>query len=302
MKLHILSDLHNEFAPHQAHPEAVAAADVIVLAGDIDQGTQGLTWARETFPNHEIVYVAGNHEFYHHHWNQLLDDLRHKAHTLGIHFLENQAVTISGIRFLGASLWTDFDYFGRNKRQACMREAEEKLNDFRLIKAQTIQPERVSAILGTADGKKGAVRWSRKLTAVHTLARHQASMAWLQAELPKDDPDRTVVITHHFPHRNSCAPQWSNAPLTAIFGSNLPNEVLLGARLWIHGHTHDSCNYRIGDSKRAVRVICNPRGYPVGWLKDEFENMLFNPSLVVDLDDPGDGPDPRSFPLPECRS
>lgn len=282
MKLHILSDLHNEFAPHQPDFEAVAAADVIVLAGDIDVGLKGLIWARESFPNHEIVYVAGNHEFYHHHWNQLLVDMRSKAKTLGIHFLENEAATIGGVRFLGATLWTDFDYFGRNKRQANMREAENRLNDFNLIKAQTIQPERVSAILGTADGKKGAIRWTRKLTAVHTLERHKNSMEWLQDELLKGDPDKTVVVTHHFPHKNSCAPRWVDEPLTSIFGSHVPTEVLLGASLWIHGHTHDSCDYRIGDSIRCVRVVCNPRGYPVGRLKNEFENGLFDPSLLVE--------------------
>lgn len=283
MKLHILSDLHNEFVPHQPDTEAVAAADVIVLAGDIDVGIKGLIWAREAFTDHEIVYVAGNHEFYNHHWNQLLVDMRSKAETLGVHFLENQAVTIGEVRFLGATLWTDYDYFGRGKRQAFMREAEEKLNDFRLIKAQTIQPERVGAILGTADGKKGPVRWTRKLTAVHTLERHQESMAWLRDELPRGDPEKTVVVTHHFPHKNSCAPRWANEPLTAIYGSHVPNELLRSASLWIHGHTHDSCNYRIGDSKRSVRVVCNPRGYPVGWLKNEFENASFDHCLLVEI-------------------
>ncbi len=282
MKLHILSDLHIEFAPHQPDPEAVAAADVIVLAGDIGVGLKGLIWARESFPDHEIVYVAGNHEFYHHHWNQLLVDMRLKAETLGIHFLENQSVAIGGVRFLGTTLWTDYDYFGRHKRQACMREAENRLNDFSLIKAQTIQPERVSAILGTADGKRGPIRWTRKLMAVHSLERHQASLAWLQDELSKGDPDRTVVVTHHYPHKNSCAPKWANEPLTAIFGSHVPIEVLLGASLWIHGHTHDSCNYRIGDSRRSVRVVCNPRGYPVAWLENEFENLSFDPGLLVE--------------------
>jgi predicted phosphodiesterase len=281
MKVHILSDLHNEFAPHHPDPVAVAAADVIVLAGDIDQGTKGLTWAREAFPNHEIVYVAGNHEFYHHHWNQLLVDMRSKAETLGIHFLENQAATIGGVRFLGTTLWTDYDYFGRGKRQTCMREAEEKLNDFRLIKAPTIQPERVAAILGTADGKRGPVRWTRKLTAVHTLERHQESLAWLRDELLKGDPEKTIVVTHHYPHKNSCAPRWANDPLTAIFGSNVSTEMLLRASLWIHGHTHDSCDYQIGGSIRSVRVVCNPRGYPVGLLKNDFENGSFDRSLLV---------------------
>ena len=28
-------------------------------------------------------------------------------------------------------------------------------------------------------------------------------------------------------------------------------------KYWIHGHTHDACDYMIGDT----RVLCNPRGY-----------------------------------------
>ena len=72
--------------------------------------------------------------------------------------------------------------------------------------------------------------------------------------------------------------------MTAIFGSRLPDDILLGARLWIHGHTHDSCDYRLGDSRRSVRVVCNPRGYPVLWFKDEFENARFDPALLVEID------------------
>ena len=122
-------------------------------------------------------------------------------------------------------------------------------------------------------------------TPAHTLERHQQSLAWLRAELPKGEADRTVVVTHHFPHKNSCSPKWSNDPLTAIFGSMLPDEVLLGARLWIHGHTHDSCDYRLlDDSRRSVRVVCNPRGYPLGRLGDVFENTRFDPALLVEID------------------
>ena len=109
-------------------------------------------------------------------------------------------------------------------------------------------------------------------------------MAWLRAELPQGDPDKTVVITHHFPHQHLCAPQWANDPITAIFGSKLPNDVLLGARLWIHSHTHDSCDFHLGDSSRTVRVVYNPRGYPLGWLKSEFENARFDAAFTVHVE------------------
>ena len=91
------------------------------------------------------------------------------------------------------------------------------------------------------------------------------------------------AMTHHYPHTNSRAPQWANDPVSSIFGSKLPNEVLLGAKLWIHGHTHDSSDYRIGDSKRSVRIVCNPRGYPLGGHASTFENARFDPKLTVEV-------------------
>lgn len=283
MKLHIMSDLHLEFAPHLVDHEVAQAADVIILAGDIHTGTQGIVWARQSFPDKPIVYVSGNHEFYGHRWDKLLDQLRSEAQAYDVHFLENDSVTIEGVRFLGATLWTDFDYFGRGKRHSNMLAAEAGMNDFKRIKAKTILPADVSRILGTSDGKLRPVRWTRKLTAIHTLVRHQASLAWLKDELPKGDPDKTVVISHHFPNKNSCDLSYANDPMTSIYGSHLDHEVLLGTKLWIHGHTHCSRNYRIGDSKRSVRVISNPRGYPFAWLQNEFENKEFDPALLVEL-------------------
>lgn len=283
MKIHILSDLHNEFVPYQPNPDAVANANVIVLAGDIDEGTKGLDWARDSFPKSEIIYVAGNHEFYRNHWDRLLIDMRQKAQRLGIHFLENQVVMLGGLRFLGATLWTDYDYFGRDKRQSCMRNAEEALPDFRLIKAPPIPVEKLAEILELDEMNKYPARITRNLKAVHTLQRHQKSVAWLKSELPRGDPNLTVVVTHHYPHRTSCAPEWANSNLTSAFGSNLPNDVLMGAALWIHGHTHYSCNYRLGDSRRSVRVVSNPRGYPKGWLNNAFENGGFDTALLVNI-------------------
>src|SRR3989442_5778678 len=109
MKLLVLSDLHLEFAAFELDRTAAEAADVVVLAGYIHQGTEGIGWARQTFPDKPIVYVAGNHEFYGHHWTRLLDELRLQAGAHGVHFLENESITVQGIRFLGCSLWTDFE-------------------------------------------------------------------------------------------------------------------------------------------------------------------------------------------------
>lgn len=61
MKIRILSDLHLEF---QQWSPPKAAADIIVLAGDIDLGIHGVEWGRQSFPSSPVVYVPGNHEFY----------------------------------------------------------------------------------------------------------------------------------------------------------------------------------------------------------------------------------------------
>ena len=99
MKLHVLSDLHLELFGFQPDPAAVAAADVIVLAGDIHKGTRAIPWARKAFPDKPIVSVAGNHEYYDHYWFLLIEQLRAEARIHGVHFLENDAVTIDGVRF-----------------------------------------------------------------------------------------------------------------------------------------------------------------------------------------------------------
>ena len=76
MKLHILSDLHLEFGPFEPPP---TDAQVVILAGDIHVRTLGITWARKTFPHQEVIYVAGNHEFYGAHWDDLLPELREEV-------------------------------------------------------------------------------------------------------------------------------------------------------------------------------------------------------------------------------
>lgn len=283
MKLLVLSDLHVEFAPFEPDLAATAAADVVVLAGDIHQGTVGMAWARQTFPSKPIIYVAGNHEFYGHHWDTLLDELRTSAEDHGIHFLENEAVSIDGIRFLGASLWTDFAFFAASRQSQMMRAAERGLNDYKRIAADPLDIQYAKIVPSLAKTARLNRPPDHKLTPAHTIVRHHQSLAWLQAELIQSDPAKTVVVTHHYPHKNSTAARWANEPMTAAFGSKLSTDILTGASLWIHGHTHDSCNYRIGNSTRSVRVVCNPRGYPFAWFKNGFENPLFNPALLVEV-------------------
>lgn len=278
MKLYVVSDLHNEFRPFDAaeHMYAWVQADVIVLAGDIDQGVRGLTWARAAFADKPIVYVAGNHEFYNGYWERTLADMRQAAGELGIYFLENDAVDIYGVRFLGCTLWTDFDLFGEKDRTWAMQRTGNALNDFRLITNDSLQSLYQEAHAAP-----------HELVPEHTRLRHLTSRAWLESQLAGSDTERTVVVTHHYPSIQSCAPRYREDPVTAGFGSQLPPALLARAKLWIHGHTHDSCDYTLwhqeDDAFRETRVVCNPRGYPRSRAHGGNENAAFNPELLIEL-------------------
>ena len=275
LKLLVLSDLHLEFAPFAPDQAAVDAADVVVLAGDICNGTKAIPWARQAFGSKPVVYVAGNHEFYRFDWIKLLDQMREQARLHDVHFLENESITLQGVRFLGATLWTDFELFGQKSKMAAMRESAQLMNDFHLIKAKPLPVEQSAAWLHGSP-------W--KLNPTHTLRRHRETLAWLRAEMARGEPEKTVVVTHHLPSGRSVAPKYAKDMVSAIYASNLPMDVLQGASVWIHGHAHTSFDYQIGDREISARVVCNPRGYPLSRLRPgEFENPGFDPGLMVEI-------------------
>ena len=245
MKLHILSDLHTEFADFDL-PET--DADVIVLAGDIGVGTGGLEWLSRQQRGRPIVYVPGNHEFYRHDLS-LIDELR-KRTLSDVHLLDNQAVVLDGIRFLGSTLWTDFDLFGETSKWLSLQRARQCMNDFAVIR-----------------------RGGRPFTPADSIELHESSRKWLGEKFAESFDGRTVVVTHHAPSVRSVPARFSTDLLTPAFASDVEG-MLDGSRVsvWIHGHMHDSADYSIN----GTRVICNPRGYP-----GEPSGRLFNPALCV---------------------
>lgn len=254
-KLLVLSDLHLEHRSPK-HPFVRGNdehADVVILAGDIHVGVLGLEWARRTFPNKEIVYVAGNHEFFGQRWDTLIESMREAAQTFGIHFLENDEATVKGIRFLGTTMWTDFKFFGSESQAEAMAAAEESKSDYWAIS------------LNEAD---------QRIRAGHTLERHLVADAWLRERLETGTPESTVVVTHHYPCRRSTAPRFREDILTATCGAHM--DTLFGKMgTWIHGHTHTSFDY----VQHGTRVVCNPRGHLTN--SDNAENPSFDPSKLI---------------------
>jgi predicted phosphodiesterase len=248
MRLHVLSDLHLEFGPADV-PET--DADVVVLAGDIHLGREGRKWIRQRFAGKPVVYFLGNHEFYRHALPELTETLKRETAGSAIHVLENCALELNGVTFLGCTLWSDFRL--TPDVQTAMREAEKVMSDYQLIQ---------SSVEG------------RLLRPEDTAALHAESVAWLKRELATRNPARTVVVTHHAPSSRSIPPRHLGSPLSGAFASNL-DELIEGARvpLWIHGHTHHNVDYVVG----STRVLTNQRGYPDGLLP------RFNPGLIVEV-------------------
>ncbi len=245
MKLHILNDLHVEF---EDYAPPATDADVVILAGDIGVGLEGLHWAAARFPDRPVIYVPGNHEFYHHDI-ALIDELREQA-PKHIHVLNDDQVIIGGVRFLGSILWTDFALFGEADKFFAMQQARQQMTDFSIIQNH-----------------------GQRYTPEDAIQLHTASRDWLAVMLAEPFDGQTVVVTHHAPSSRSVHPVYAQDLLTPASASNL-EDLMDGERvsLWLHGHMHESYDYDVF----GARVICNPRGY-----SPEALNPDFRPDYVV---------------------
>ena len=269
-KVRLMSDLHLEFGPLDLEP---ASEDVLVLAGDIGLHTQGLAWADEQAKSLgvPVVMIAGNHEFYQtgrrsgRSMASTIQALRRgAAATQGrVTYLENDSALVGGIRFIGSTLWTDFDLF--DDPASAMALAAACMSDFRVI-----------------DAVEG-VRFEPS----HALSEHHAARAFLEKAIEPRSPvgpafqpgcADVVIVTHHGPSARSVARRYARDALSAAFVSRLDDLVVRsGAALWVHGHVHDSFDYTLG----RTRVRCNPRGY-VDRLGNA-ENRDFAPDLVIEI-------------------
>jgi predicted phosphodiesterase len=250
MKLSILSDLH---LSRGELPVPGNEADLVILAGDIGRPAQAMAWASRIAK--PVLYVPGNHEFYGSSIEDTTRELKRLAAGTRIRVLDCEEAVIGGVRFLGATLWTDFLIAGAGEASAAaMREAERFMRDFSVVRL-------------------GEARFTPQASAA-LFARHAA---WLEARLAEPHAGPTVVITHHAPSPKSIHPRFEGSALNACFVSDA-ERLLDGrrARLWIHGHTHDSFDYEVN----STRVLCNPRGYAKDGVN---ENPAFDAGLTVEI-------------------
>jgi predicted phosphodiesterase len=286
MKLLVLSDLHLEFSD-LALPAGLDF-DVAVLAGDIVcPGSMAMAWAGRPSALRRakaVVLVPGNHEYYDRVMQNELALMRStaaRASNPPVHVLDGDGVVIAGVRFLGCTLWTDFELRvdgaegPRSNRNEGIAQARRFMVDYRTI--DVVDGAAPQDVLSPG----GEARIARKLTPEDTLVLHRTQRAWLEKALAEPFDGPTVVVTHHGPHRGSLAPRFADDWVSTAFISELPQRFFDVPVLWIHGHTHTSFDYRVG----GCRVLCNPRGYQTGRMVLP-ENTRFNPGLVVEVGSP----------------
>ena len=254
MKIQYASDLHIEFEKILLRRNHVQNADVLVLAGDIAGTPRELAAFIEklSFPG-PILYVLGNHEYYHTTWDQGEDLYRYALKNLpNVHLLENDSITISGRRFLGCGLWTDFFEGAHGPASegksfdGAWGKAGPGIADFKYI---------FWSKSGTPRSPNTSLKWE------DVRDRYEESLKWLKGELNKPFDGKTIIVTHHAPSTLSNEPTFLDSPVTGAFCNRLDNWISgleHPPEMWIHGHCHNSSDYLIG----KTRILCNPYGYP----------------------------------------
>ncbi len=248
MKIQVLSDLHLEFADAK-FKYCETDADVIALAGDIGNYQNVIEVISKTFPqDKDIVYVAGNHEFYGTSLQNGYSVLKNEAKKYpNIHFLENDVFEKEDTVFLGTTLWTDFNLF--NNYHAIADTIKYKINDFSRIT--------------TPSGNRISTEIFRE--------RFYSSLDFLENSIKKHKGEKIVIVTHHLPTIKGIPLQFLTAktisgidPTSAAFASNLEyfiKDYSDSIKLWIHGHSHYNYNPKKILIEKTV-VTCNQFDYP----------------------------------------
>lgn len=267
-RIGLVSDLHLEFG---AWDRQLGEGNILFVAGDMNVAAQiyaakshgqteyfdrSVKFYDHAFTRFDhVVGVMGNHEHYNGVANLskavLLDAFGHYSR---LHLLEKESIEINGLNIFGATFWTDFN---RND-WATKQRAKDYMNDYRIIKVEDEAGNQV------------------RLHPEHTYEEHIQTLHELDQTIKGLGGKPLVVVSHMGPSKKSVHPKYGDALINGAYSSNLEHYMMpeCNIPLWVHGHTHDSHDYRVCHT----RVVCNPRGY-VGHAL----NPKFKPDLVLEV-------------------
>ena len=271
MKIAVASDIHLEFGDIDITNDG--QADVLILSGDIcvaadldmrDRRQTELGFARRrsemfhdffercaaNFPH--VIYIMGNHEYYHSDFATALGEMRRKlAHLSNLYILEREIKVIDDVTFIGGTLWTDMN----NSDPLTLYHMRTMMNDFRVI-----QNSDIPVHFRTQEGEFRTR--TAKFSPEDAVTEHVKMKEYIQvvtAMLGKNT-NKYVVVGHHAPSRRSTHAMYAHDTImNGGYSSDMDQfiEDRPQIKLWTHGHTHHVFDYVIGET----RVVCNPRGY-----------------------------------------
>jgi len=280
MRIQLFSDLHLERYP-DFQPAIHPGTDVVVLAGDIGSYQSNSRLRDDDFglgrfspqrlglsgaADARVLYIPGNHEFDSLEYADAYARLRATCAALGITWLDREVVTIGDVRFIGTTLWADFDALASREsepaRQLKQRDKAFRAANYYLSKNTTLR-----------DGSPILAEAQRALSL--------ACQDWLRGALATPFEGTTVAVTHYAPSLLSADPRYGLTPGTAGFCNTL-DDLFPYAQLWLHGHLHCRNDYTVEGSSDgkpwACRVVANPLGY-----LSKGEQEGFQPALVIEL-------------------
>ena len=286
MRIKLVSDLHLEFSDINIQNDQ--NYDVLILGGDIviaadlhnspeaNNTTEQAAIANGTgliqrqqraqkfrdffkrcsfqFPH--VIYIMGNHEFYHGRFYDSIEHMRDEcAKYPNIYMLEQDTKIIDDVVFVGGTLWTDM-----NKRDPLtMQAVEGMLNDFHIIRNDK--------------------RSFATMSALDVAIRHDKTLGYIKLIVQEHKDKKVVVVGHHTPSLQSCHSKYvHNQLMNGGYHSDLSEFILDHPQivLWTHGHTHHPFDYMIGET----RIVCNPRGYQTDGYS---EDTGWNPNIVLEV-------------------
>ena len=265
MKVKLVSDLHLELCEDGNGVPDLGEGEVLILGGDIlcarhlkkDGKLKKVyeDFLQKCSDNFKAVfYICGNHEYYGYNYESTKEVLK-ECLPPKVCFIDNTPIFYDDWAFFGTTLWTDF-----NKNNPMdMLEASRCMNDYHTIRIGSNY---------------------RKLRPEDTYGFHLESMKALTDFVECNPKENIWVFTHHGPSYQSVHMKYRSEPLNSAFVTDLDEFILAHPQIKVfsHGHTHCSFDYKIGE----CRIICNPRGYYNGYNTSGL-NPDFDPNFEVEL-------------------
>lgn len=283
MKCILVSDLHLEFCDIELPGDPTAT---LLLSGDIvpvdfmrdnrtDKYARRMQPVVRKFFDHvsanykQVFYIFGNHEHYH----GRLEANHEIAETFlvypNVKILDKTGINITAnTRLFGGTLWTDF----ANGNPMYMQIAEGGMNDFAGLITHNYEIHGKNSDYNSS--------WHPPFRAQESVDIHRATLKALAADIEQNPDKDYLVMTHHTPSYKSINHKYIGNDLNYAYSSDLSNFMFKYPQIknWTHGHTHDTCNYTIGE----CHVMCNPRGYARSTLTPP-ENANFNPTFNFEV-------------------